>query len=102
MWKLKPRPSQPRSVRKTSSKLERSRQSGTARTRITIGLTLRNTARRISRLKDVCVFIPPSYEQMAHQSQTPGLLLLSNRTATPPLPGDPRVHLQTVLNAVSG
>src|SRR5215469_11994630 len=42
-----------------------------------MGLTLRNTARRISRLKGVCVFIPPSYEQTAYRSQTTGLLLLS-------------------------
>ena len=30
------------------------------------GLTLRNTARRISRLKGVCVVIPPAYELMVH------------------------------------
>src|SRR5438128_12657373 len=42
-----------------------------------MGLTLRNTARRIRRLKGVCVFIPPGYEQMDHQRQTTGFLLLS-------------------------
>jgi hypothetical protein len=29
---------------------------------MTMGLTLRNTARRINRLKGVCVFIPSGYD----------------------------------------
>src|SRR5258708_1442433 len=46
-----------------------------------MGLTLCNTARRISRSKGVCVFIPPAYELMVHQSQTPGFLLLSRMSS---------------------
>jgi hypothetical protein len=42
-----------------------------------MGLTLCKTTRRINRLKDVCVFIPPDYERLVHRRQTPGSLLLS-------------------------
>jgi hypothetical protein len=55
---INPRPSHPRIVRKTSSKSGRSRVSGTEITRITMGLTLRRTARKISRLKGALEIIP--------------------------------------------
>src|SRR5438067_2527667 len=51
-----------------------------------MGLTLRNTARRIRRLKDVCVFIPPGYEQMDHQRHTTGFLLLAIRNNQESIP----------------
>src|SRR5450755_2351247 len=72
--------SQPRTERKTSSNSCRERESDTAMTRMTIGLTLRRTARRINRLKGARALIlqtnPPS------PGQTPGLLLLSTAYKT--------------------
>src|ERR1035438_1872508 len=52
---------QPRTERKTSSNSCRERESGTAMTRMTIGLTLRRTARRINRLKGARALIPSHY-----------------------------------------
>src|ERR1035438_10221356 len=51
----------PHRSRPGSSKSGRSRESGTDITRMTMGLTLRRTARRISRLKSVRAVIPSAY-----------------------------------------
>jgi len=59
--------SYPRTVRKISSNSKRSSDSGTARTRMTMGLTLRRTARRINRLKWACMLIPLGYLPPYHQ-----------------------------------
>src|SRR6516162_4539109 len=67
--------SQPRTARKTSSSSKRSSESGTARSRMTIGLTLRRTARRINRLKEACMLILSGY--LPHAISPPDLLLLS-------------------------
>jgi hypothetical protein len=48
--KINQRPSHPRTARKTSSKSGRSRETGTVITRMTMGFTLRRTARKIARL----------------------------------------------------
>src|SRR6516165_4140585 len=59
--------SQPRTARKTASNSWRRSESGTARMRMTIGLTLRRTARRINRLKGACMLIPSGYLPPCHQ-----------------------------------
>jgi hypothetical protein len=43
---------------------------------MTMGLTFRRTARRINRLKEDCVFIPPGYLPLLHRP--PDFLLLSH------------------------
>src|SRR5215471_5217041 len=67
--------SHPRMARNTSSNSKRSSESGMARMRMTMGLTLRRTARRINRLKGACMLIPSGYLPPCHQA--PDLLLLS-------------------------
>src|SRR5450755_1294155 len=52
------------------------RESGAALTRMTMGLTLRRTGRRINRLKGARALIPSDYLAPV-PAQTPGLLLLS-------------------------
>src|SRR6516225_3485553 len=78
MRKRKPMLSQPRTARKTASNSWRRSESGKARIRITMGLTLRRTARRIKRLKCADMLIPSGYLPTCHQ--TPGFLALSYPT----------------------
>jgi len=56
------------------------------------GASSRNTAQRISRLKGVCVFILPSYEQTSCRSQTTGFLLLSRASRANPIPAKRNVE----------
>src|SRR5215831_16863136 len=58
---LTPRASQPRTARKTASNSWRRSESGTARMRMTLGLTLRRTARRINRLNETRMLILSGY-----------------------------------------
>src|SRR5215472_11148247 len=53
--------SQPRTARKTASNSWRRSESGTARMRMTMGLTLRRTARRINRLNGARMLILSGY-----------------------------------------
>ena len=72
--------SQPRTARKIASNSWRRSESGTVRMRITMGLTLRRTARRINRLNGVRMLILSGYAAQPH-SQTPGFLALSTAAA---------------------
>src|SRR5215471_12152783 len=68
--------SQPRTARKTASNSWRRSESGTARMRMTMGLRLRRTARRINRLNGARMLILSGYAAQPH-SQTPDFLALS-------------------------
>src|SRR6516225_7106925 len=76
MRKRKPMLSQPRTARKTASNSWRRSELGKARIRITMGLTLRRTARRIKRLNGARMLILSGYAAQPH-SQTPDFLALS-------------------------
>src|SRR6516165_1278003 len=67
--------SQPRTARKTASNSWRRSELGKARIRITMGLTLRRTARRINRLNGARMLILSGYAAQPH-SQTPDFLAL--------------------------
>src|SRR5215472_2492421 len=70
--------SQPRTARKAASNSWRRSESGTARMRMTMGLTLRRTARRINRLNGARMLILSGYAAQ----QTPDFLALSFDTGS--------------------
>jgi hypothetical protein len=57
--------SQPRTARKNFIELEEVERVGHGEVRMSIGLTLRRTARRINRLKEACMLILSGYLPIA-------------------------------------